>query len=274
MFLRSLAIGLLITLGYSIDAAAAPKTAREKSELIGSVRSVVTMAPGISESATYDRAGNLIEAVLYRQHESRSTRYEFTYDPQGALQEERAYDGGETIIYRKLFAYAYDSAERETAVVAASQDGEFHHAEFSTYDRYGTISETIHTDGTVTSRSLFNVLGHILYSGRYREGELLGEFAWTYDNNGRLIALISYSPTGAVTGTVLHEYVESGRRSRTTTQTIQHGSTSRWITTYEYDGTGNWIKELTRKEPGTRSDTDALSSQITQQRLINYYEIR
>jgi hypothetical protein len=58
------------------------------------------------------------------------------------------------------------------------------------------------------------------------------------------------------------------------TETVQHDATNRWITTYEYDGVGNWIKELTRKEPGAPSDTAALSSQTTQQRLIDYYEIR
>lgn len=274
MLLRCLAIGLLITLISAFDTAAAPKTARDKNELAGPVRSVVTMTPGFSEAVTYDRTGNLIETVIYRQHESRSTRYVFTYDRQGTLQEEHAYDAGDTMLYRKLFAYAHDAAGRETAVVAALQDGEFHHAELSTYDRYGTLSETIDTDGTTTSRNLFDVLGRRLYSGRYRGGQLLGEFAWTYDNNGRLIALTSYSLNGAVTGTVLHEYdEEAGRRIRTTTETVQHGATSRWITTYEYDSAGNWIKELTRKELSTPSDTETLPSQITQQRLIDYYEI-
>ena len=274
MLQRPVAIGLLITLTFASNAAAAPKTAREKSELIGPVRSVVTMAPGTSESATYDRTGNLIEAVLYRQYESHSTRYVFTYNQQGALQEERAYDAGDTLIYRKLFAYAHDPDGRETAVVAASQDGEFHHVAFSRYDRHGTVSETIHADRAVTSRNLFDVLGRLLYSGQYREGQLLGESGRDYDSQGRLIALTSYSPDGTVTGKVVHEYDDIGKRIRTTTEVLQHGTASRWTTTYEYDGIGNWIKELTKQEPSISSTTESARSQMLQERLIDYYDGR
>lgn len=274
MLLRRVTMGLLASILCASAAAASGKTAREKNGLLGPVRSVTTMAPGLSETETYDRTGNLIEAVIYLPHENRSTRYVFTYNQQGERQEELAYDTGGTILYRKLFAYAHDLAGQETAVVAASQDGEFHHAEFSAYDRYGTVSEAIYTDGTATSRNLFDILGRLLYSERYQEGQLLGEFAWTYAPNGRLIALTSYSPDGAVTGKVMHEYDESGRRIMTRTETIQHNATSRWITAYEYDGAGNWIKEVTRQEPSTPSDTEAVSSQITQTRLIDYYETR
>ena len=274
MLLRLAVIGLLAILPCASDATAAAKTARDKHDLIGPVRSVVTMAPEGSESATYNRAGNLIEAIVYRQHENRSTRYVFTYDQRGELQDEVAYDAGGTIMYRKLFAYAHDPAGRETAVVAASQEGEFHHAEFSTYDRYGNLSETVHADGTTTSRNLFDVFGRLLYSGLYQEGQLLAELARSYDSLGQLTQLTSYSPGGAVTGRVMHQYDDSGRRIRTTTETIQHGTTSRWISTYEYDGAGNWIKELTRQEPSTPSDSESASSQTLQERLIDYYETR
>lgn len=274
MLFRIIVLGLLLTLPCASDAAASGKTSRDNNELIGPVRSVVTMTAGSSESATYDRTGNLIEAIVYQQHDNSSIRYVFTYNQQGKLQEEIAYEADGTLIYHKLFAYAHDPAGRATAVVAASQEGTFHHAEFSFYDRYGNLSDTVHTDGTTTSRNLFDVLGHRLYSERYQEGQLLGEFAWTYDNNGKLITLTSYSPNGTVTGKVLHEHDGSGRRIRTTTETIQHGGTNRWITTYEYDSAGNWIKELTRQEPSTPSDTESAPSQFLQERLINYYEKR
>jgi len=274
MRLRYAAIGLLITLLSASDAAAFGKTAREKHDLIGPVRSVVTMTPDSSFSDTYDRAGNLTKAVIYQRDEHTSVRYVFTYGQRGELQEEIAHESNGTLIYRKLFAYAHDPTGRETAVAAASQEGEFHHVEFSRYDQRGSVSETIHADRAGTSRNLFDALGRLLYSGQYRAGHLLGESGRTYDSQGRLIAVTSYSPDGAVTGRVTHEYDDTGNRIRTTTEPLQHGGTSRWITTYEYDGAGNWIKELTRQEPSTPSGIETAPSQMLQERLIDYYEIR
>ncbi|MGA6828502.1 hypothetical protein ACO9S2_12900 [Nitrospira sp. NS4] len=274
MLPRCIAIGLLASILCASDAAASGKTTREKNELIGPVRSVVTMTADASSSETYDRAGNLTEAIVYQREEKHSTRYVFTYDQRGELQEEIAYEADGTPLYRRLFAYAQDPSGRATAVVAASQEGEFHHAELSIYDGDGNLAEKIYTDGTMTSRNLFDVLGRILYSGRYRDQLLLAELAWTYDNNGRLIGLTSYSPGGAVTGKVRHEYDDTGKRIRTTTETIQHGATSRWISTYEYDGAGNWIKELTRQVTGSSSESGTAPSQLLQERLIDYYETR
>lgn len=274
MLLRCVAIGLLASLLCASDAAASPKTTREKNELIGPVRSVVTTTPDSSFSDTYDRTGNLTEAVIYQRDDHSSIRYVFTYDQQGELQEEIAYEADGTLIYRKLFAYAHDPAGRETAVAAASQNGEFHHVEFSLYDRLGTVSETIHADRAMTSRNLFDVLGRVLYSAQYTEGQLLGESGRTYDSRGRLSAVTSYNPDGAVTGRVVHEYNDAGKRIRTATEVMQHGAASRWITTYEYDGAGNWIKELTRQEPSTLSGIEMAPSYTVQERLIDYYDVR
>ena len=268
------ALGLFVFLMGVSDAGASGRTARDKDDLIGPVRSVVTMTPGFSESETYDRTGRLIEAVTYEQRGNSSTRYVFTYDERGALQEELAYEAGLTLLYHKQFAYAQDSSGRQTAVVAAYRDGEFHDAEFSTYDRSGRLSETLHTDGTLASRNLFDVLGRILYSARYRDGQLLGELAWTYDGQGRWLALTSYDPGGAVTGKVVHEYDVTGRRSRTTTEQFRADRPGRWITTYEYDGAGNWIKEQTVKEAGTPAEADMTVSPAARMRVIDYYDTR
>lgn len=254
------------------SAGASGKTAREQHELIGPVRSVVTMTPEASFSDTYDPAGHLIEAIIYQRDEHSSMRYVFAYNEQGELQEEIGYQADGTVIYRKLFAYAHDPPGRETAVAAASQEGEFHHVEFSRYDRHGMLSETIHADRAVTSRNLFDVLGRLLYSGQYKKGQLLGESGRTYDSQGRLIAVTSYSPDGIVTGKVAHEYNAAGKRSRTTTEVMQHGTTSRWITTYDYDGIGNWIKELTKQEPATPTTNRPGPTEILQERLIDYYD--
>lgn len=158
MLLRLAGIAsLTILLCTSNDAVA--KTAREENSLIGPVRTVTTKAHGRSETETYDKAGNLVEAIIDLEHENTSTRYLFHHDRQGNLQEEIAVDTGGKLLYRKRFAYAWDSDGRETASVAVSDNGEFHYAEFSLYDRFGNVSEQFLVRETTAHRSLFDVLG-------------------------------------------------------------------------------------------------------------------
>ncbi|OAI45451.1 hypothetical protein AYO43_08170 [Nitrospira sp. SCGC AG-212-E16] len=273
MLLRLVAIGLLAILVCASDAIALSETARDKNNLIGPVRTVTTKARGLLQTETYDLAGRLTDAAIYQEHFNISTSYVFTYDQHGKLREEIAYDAARTLIYRKLFAYAHDSAGRETAVVAATQDGEFHHAEFSIYDKSGNLSEMALLNGIETYRTVFDVLGRLIYSGRFRDGQLVGELQHTYDTSGHLIDIISYSPDGAVTGRSVSEYDDSGHRIRITTETFQSGITSRWVTTYELDHTGNWIKELTSKETNTSPQTEPAPSPTMQERVIEYHRI-
>jgi len=273
MLLRLVAIGLLAILVCASDATASSETARDKNNLIGPVRTVTTKARGLLQTETYDLAGRLTDAAIYQEHFNISTRYEFTYGQHGKLHEEIAYDDAGALIYRKLFAYAFDSAGRETAVVAATHDGEFHHAEFSIYDTSGNLSETILLNGIETYRNVFDVLGRLIYSGKFRDGQLFSEGKHTYDNSGHLVDIITYSPDGTVTGRSMSEYDDSGHRIRITTETFQSGVPSRWVTTYEHDRTGNWIKELTRKDTGTSAETEPAPSQTVQERVIEYHHI-
>lgn len=273
MLLRFVAIGLLATLVCASYAAASSETARNKNNLIGPVQTVTTKARGLLQTETYDFAGRLTEAAIHQEHFNISTSYIFTYDQHGKLHEEIAYDDARTLIYRKLFAYAYDSAGRETAVVAATHDGEFHYAEFSIYDKYGNLSELILINGMETNRNVFDVLGRLIYSGRFRDGQLISELKHNHDSTGQLIEIISYSPDGAVTGRSVSEYDDSGHRIRITTETFQSGVASRWITTYENDRTGNWIKEITRKETSTSPQSEPAPSHTVQERVIEYHQI-
>jgi len=273
MLLRLVAIGLLAILVCASDATASSETARDRNNLIGPVRTVATKARGLLQTETYDLAGRLTDAAIYQEHFNISTSYVFTYDQHGKLHEEIAYDDARMLIYRKLFAYAYDSARRETAVVAATHDGEFHHAEFSIYDRSGNLSEMILLNGIETYRNVFNVLGRLIYSGRFRDGQLFSEVKHTYDSSGHLAGITSYSPDGAVTGRSVSEYDDSGHRIRITTETFQSGVPSRWVTTYENDRTGNWIKEITRKETSTSPQTEPAPSHTVQERVIEYHQI-
>lgn len=272
MLLRLVAVILASVLVCTYGAAGFAETTRTKNELIGPVRTVTTKAHGNSEIETYDQAGNLVETIIYVAHWDTSTRYTFTRDQQGNLQEEIALDTSGKLIYRSRFAYARDSHGRETAYVAVSDDGEFLHVEFSMYDRFGNLSEQLLVHDTTTQRSLFDVLGRVIYSARYSKGELFSELRHGYDEWGRLKELISYNAEGAMTGKVVNEYDEAGRRVRATIEKF-HGSEKRkWISTYDYDGMGNWIKELTSEEPSTSQDAGSARTYTVQERVIEYYD--
>ena len=272
MLLRLVAITLATVLVCTYSAAGLAETIRTKNEFIGPVRTVTIKAYGLSQTDTYDQAGNLVEAIIDLAHGDTSTRHVFTYDQQGHLQEEIAIDKGGKLLYRKRFAYAQDSQGRETASVAASDDGEFLYAEFSLYDRFGNLSEELLVHDTAAQRSLFDVLGRVVYSSRYNKRELFSELRHGYDEWGRLKELISYTADGAMTGKVVNEYDEAGRRVRVTTEKFHAGSRTKWITTYEFDGMGNWVKERTWEEPPASQEAGPARTQAVQERVIEYYE--
>src|SRR6478752_4737889 len=123
-------------------------------------------------------------------------------------------------------------------------------------------------NGIETYRNVFDVLGRLIYSGKFRDGQLFSEAKHTYDTSGHLVEIISYSPDGVVTGRSVSEFDDSGHRIRITTETFQSDVPSRWVTTYENDRTGNWIKELTRKETSPAAQTEPAPNPTVQERVI------
>jgi len=274
MLPRLAGITLVTVLLCASNPVAIAKTIAEENHLIGPVRTVTTKSPGSSSTETYDQTGNLTEATVYLEHSDTVTRYVFTYDEDGTLREEIVSDASGKPIYRKVFGHARDSHGRETASVAASDDGEFHYAEFSIYDQSGNVSEKLFVNDTRTDRSVFDVLGRIIYSAIYDRGHLFSELRHRYDNRGRLSELISYNAQGTMTGRLANQHDDAGRRVRATTEKFQAGQTSRWTSTYEYDATGNWIKEVTWNETATAQETETARGPTVQVRVIGYYGIR
>lgn len=265
---------LLIALVSVEGGYAASKTAQEENDLIGPVRTVTTRMQGFSVTETYEREGQLIDAVIHLDHDNSSTHYTFGYDAQGDIQEELATDSAGGLVYRKVFAHAYDDAAREIAEVSASSVGEFHQADFSTYDHRGQLAEHLFIGGMGSKRNVFDVLGRLIYSAWFRDGRLVSELVRTYDAQGRLVRHASYSASGVLTGEDLYQYDEQGRRILTTTQHTNSGGPTRWVTTYEYDDHGNWIKELIRSEGAPTSEPTAAANTTLRERVIEYYPPR
>ncbi len=265
---------LLIALLTADSGHAASKTAREENDLIGPVRTVTTRMPGFSVTETYEREGQLTDAVIHLDHENTSTHYTFRYDARGDIQEELATDSAGGLVYRKVFAHAYDDGAREIAEVSASAAGEFHQADFSTYDHHGQLAEHLFIGGMGSKRNVFDVLGRLIYSAWFREGRLVSELVRTYDAQGRLVRHASYSASGVLTGEDLYQYDEQGRRILTTTQQTNSGEPTRWVTTYEYDDRGNWTKELIRSEGPPASEPTVPANTTIRERVIEYDDTR
>lgn len=272
MFLRLLTVVLVTVSANPWDTVGFTETTRVKNELIGPVHSVTIKKHGYSTMETYDRAGHLIEAVLDLTHANTTTYSLFRYNQDGHLQEELAFDQSGRIIYRKQVVYARDLEGRDTASVTASDDGRFQSAEFSLYDQRGHLWEQLWVNSSTTYKSLFDILGHRIYSAYYRKGELLNELKHGYDVLGRLQELVSYDARGTITGRVTNDYDETGKRIRSTTHTFGTPRPRTWVTTYEYDSLGNWIKEQTSEQSSSSQPARASTIPIVEERTIQYYD--
>lgn len=271
MLVRLVLILLGTIMGSFCETASVAETTKNMNELLGPVRSVTIKKFGYSATETYDRAGHLIEAVVDVAHANTATYSLFRYDQDGHLQEELALDPSGRLMFRKQVVYAQDSQGRDTAAVTTSENGGFQHAEFSLYDQRGHLWEQLWVDHSIAYKSLFDVFGRRVYSARYSKGELFSELKHQYDAWGRLHELVIYNAHGTVAGRVANDYDDMGRRVRATTETFGNDGQQKWITTYEYDDMGNWIKELTAEQSSPSRNATASAFPLVQERLIQYY---
>jgi len=273
MLLRLVSILLAAIMGSYWDTASFAETTIATNELIGPVRTVTIKKLGYSATETYDRAGHLIETAIDIPHADTATYSLFRYDKNGHLQEELTLDSNGKLMFRKRVIYARDSEGRDTASVTTSEEGDFHHAEFFQYDQRGHLWERLWVNHSMAYKSLFDRLGRRIYSARYSKGELLSELKHQYDAQGRVQELVIYNAQGIVTGRVANDYDDRGRRVRATTETFGDNQQRKWITTYEYDDMGNWIKELTAEQSPTSGKVPASAVPLVQERQIQYYNL-
>lgn len=248
-------------------------TAKTKHDLFGPIKSVTTKTQSYVQTESYDRNGRLTEATINLTHGNTTTHYLFRYHDQGDLLEELAHDSNGQLIYRKQFAYAKDSTGRVTASVAASDKGEIQHVEFFFYDRFGNMAEQLLFHDATVHRSLYDVLGRLIYSARFSKGALFSELIRQYDEAGRVAQLISYAADGTMTAKIVNDYDAAGVLVRATSCKFSQGGQRTWITDYEYDGMGNWTKEVTSEETPGPVEAGSTSSTV-QERNIEYYADR
>ena len=256
---------------FPVAALARTLTDREKHELIGPVRTVVTKYPRLVTAETYNPSGNLTEIVLQTALEHAADKTVFTRDALGHIQEEQVYGADGSLVSRKLFRYNYDHDGNESAIVAATEGGTFVHALFSEYDARGNLAEELYvsSDGTA-DKSLFDVRGDVVYTARYHSGRLMFETVNRYDPHRHLRESRVYGAEGLLIRTDQFRYTETGIRIQETSEFYLSHHVGKLVTMYDLDSTGNWVKETITRwivKDGGMKPTDSV---VNRERTITY----
>lgn len=243
-----------------------------KHELFGPVKTVVTRHLQLRTVHQFDRSGRLVEIELVPTNEAGLSRYVFSYDALGRLIEEDTVEADGHVRYKKLYRYGNDGHGRESAVIAATESGTLAHALFRLYDNRGVLVEEIEISGSETiEKSLYDVRGNLVYTGRYFHGRLVLEATHHHDPLGRLTESRFYSSDGNLMRKDLYRHNEAGQRIEQQSEFLRTTHLRKSIVTYQLDQTGNWTKETIQRWT-EKNGTVALSeTTVSRERHITYY---
>lgn len=245
----------------------------DKYELLGPVKTVVTKHPQLRTIHQFDQSGRLIRLDLIPTNEADSSHYLFIHDASGRLLEEDTVEEDGHVLFKKIYRYGSDEHGRESAMVAATEDGALAHAVFSLYDDRGILVEEIEMSGSETAeKSLYDVRGNLVYMARYFHGRLVLEATHHHSPLGRLKESRFYSSDGHLIRKDFYRYNEAGHRIEQQSEFLRSPHLRKSVVTYEFDQAGNWTKETVQRWT-EKSGTLYLSERIvSQERQITYYE--
>lgn len=229
-------------------------------------RSEITQTPGTNQEVVTDFEGNLIiierdtrgNAISETDHQGRTTHYEYDADnnltrkedPQGNVWAWTWDDHGnklsETLPGGATTTWEYNSMNKVTRMVDALGN-----ETLTTYDAQGNVTggtdaagysynQVIGADGKVTS---FTDKGGYTYGYQYdAQGRKIREdkpdgshLEWTYNSAGAVLTKRHYDADS----NLLDELIRSYDRKGNLLQSESNGD----VTTFEYDGNGNLIRE-------------------------------
>jgi hypothetical protein len=243
-----------------------------KHDLVGPVKTVITKHLQLRTVHQFDRNGRLVELELMPTNGAESSHYFYHHDASGRLIEEETVNRDGDVVYKKLYRYGIDEEGRESAVVAATEDGELSHADFSFYDERGILVEEVEINGGGTAeRSLYDVGGHLVYGARYFNGKLMQEATHHYGPLGRLTESRYYSSDGNLMRKDLYRYNEAGQRIEQQSEFMRSAHLRRAVVTYEIDEAGNWTKETVQRWTEKNGSVSVSDSVVSREREIAYY---
>jgi hypothetical protein len=243
-----------------------------KHELVGPVKTVVTKHPQLRTVHQFDRNGRLVEVELVPANEADLSHYVFRYDAAGRLIEEDSVEADGHVLYKKLYRYGNDERGRESAVVAATEDGALAHADFSLYDDRGVLMEEVGISGSgIAEKSLYDVRGNLVYTARYFQGKLVLEATHHHGPLGRLKESRFYAGDGSLMRKDFYRYNEAGHRVEQQSEFMRSTHLRKSVVTYEIDQAGNWTKETVQRWTDKNGAVSLSETTVSRERQITYY---
>lgn len=265
-------VGALCCLVVASPATSSAKSDLDRFELVGSVRTVVTRHPQLKTTQQFDHRGNLTSLELVPAKEADSARYVYLHDANGLITEEHTVGPDGTVTNRKQFRYGVDEQGRQLALVAATDDGLFAHAEFSLYDSRGLLAEQIMVSGQgIAEKSLYDVRGNLLYDARYFQGRLVLEATHHYGPLDRLTESRFYGSDGELMRKDLYRYDHAGNRVEQASEFYHQSHLRKSVVSYEFDHMGNWTKETIHRWMDKNGAPALSETVVSRERTITYY---
>jgi hypothetical protein len=268
---------------------AGQQTDREEEGLLGPVRSLVTQDALLTQTDRFDAAGWVLERVQEGMESLQGLwplRFIYEYDPTRQHRSERVWDGRGELI--KETRVVYDERGHRIAEVAVWGDGTFDNASFYTYDAEGRRLLGLHYNGTAVinlNRCSYDEQGRLVretFSRNYRydpSGTLVMtpnvfEFGYevvsTYDSQRHVREKLVTDLLGHLQTRSEFDYDERGNQIEERTFDHKGALAERKQYRYEYDATGNWVKETLHWWRLTKGTPEPYRSQL-RTRTIRYY---
>jgi hypothetical protein len=274
-----LGVVLACTTSLSSEASSLIENDKQRNELIGPVRKVITKTQYDTTADSYDPSGNLIESVIdskFANSESRS-KFIFTYDDQELVKEELCYGDDGALVYRTLFNFSFHEDGKPAAKVAAADDGSYLRSEFWIYDDRGNLAEKIYFTGAgfidgFIDKSIFDVQGKVIYAIRYRGKAIMFESVKHYNLKGELVESLYYKADGSLSRKDQYKYDEASRQMEESSDFYKHYfGLRRTLTRYEFDAYGNWVRQTVEQWAHGTDITKPVPAEVIQERIISYY---
>lgn len=254
------------------SAPAAPTNDLSKHELTGPVKTAVTRHSQLRTVHHFDRDGRLTKVELFPTQETDSAQYRLSYDDAGRVTEEQTIKPDGHVLYKKIYRYGFDEQGRQVAMIAATDDGEFAHAEFNLYDEDGVVTEDLAIAGNGTvEKSLYDIRGKLVYLARYFQGKLVLESTHHHGPLGRLKESRFYSGDGTLMRKDVYRYNDAGLRIEQQSEFFRSAHLRKSVVTYEFDAVGNWTKETIQQWIEKNGALSLMEAVVSRERQITYH---
>lgn len=285
--LAALALALSCSSSASAQTATDAETAKERSGVIGPVRTLRSEAAAVSvvsgqlvegrrvltQIVSLDEKGNVTDTSVFNPDGSVRSKLSraYTYDAEGRIAGWSTLDADGVLTGRAVAAY--DKQGRKVGTTFFHPDGSVNSIQTFSYDERGNMTREARrgTDGrsqgwTVHTFDAHDRLAEVAYYGP--DGSFHQRNVYTYDARGRETGWAAYRPDGTHALGFTRRRDESGNVVEST-HSANGKLVSRRTFTYEFDGRGNWVKKRAEREDA-QGGASKVVPEVTY-RTVTYY---